>query len=446
MTIELLDTETDVEPDQEPDQVSTNDQMGAYTEAATSGLYAKQSGLVGKYDNVRRLWEDEITRLFLRPHLERLIERKRSRMQRVRIMDLGCGSADGYELLAGVRQRDADLRGFEVALLASSMLGCYKGLELNEELIAQAQSIYGQNSKLVFEQADFSHGLPLAENEKPYDLYFTSYGTCSHHNDDETFIRLLAEMASRTEEYCVIVCDWLGRYSYEWQSLWTNDLSQNRNMDYVVSYIYEKEEREQRRDELQHLCLRLISRQEAEGMVAEASQRAGVEIKPLQYFDRSVFTGRHMDTADYNRHAQPLRQAVNSLHEANVRTDPTSLLVDYIPKPGFEFLNDYFEHLQMCWNALVLYVDDLMDVYDVQARKFTCEPPSVPASYPPALREMMDRMRAVVEGVGWLSLGLPRENIIEPQLGYALRHLEMNLQQGLGCAHSLVGVFEVNKP
>ncbi len=426
-------------------QETDNDQMEAYTEAATSGLYAKQSGLVGKYDNVRRLWEDEITRIFLHPHLQRLIERKRSGMQRLRIMDLGCGSADGYELLAGVRHRDADLRDFEVALLTPGTLGSYKGVDLNEELIDQARIIYGHNSKLGFQQADFTQGIPLAEGEKPYDLYFASYGSCSHHNEDETLIRLLTDIASRAEQHCLIVCDWLGRYSYEWQSLWTNDLSQNRNMDYVVSYIYEKEEREQRRDELQHLLLRLVSRQEAEGMVAEASKQAGVEIKPLAYFDRSVFTGRHMDTVDYNPHAQPIRQAVNSLHEANVRTDPSSLLVDYMPKEGFEFINDYFEHLQMCWNTLVLYVDELMQKYDVQDRTFSSEPPPIPASYPPALREMMERMRLVVEGVGWLGLGLPRENIIEPQLGYALRSLEMKLQQGLGCAHGLVGVFEVNK-
>lgn len=426
-------------------QETDNDQMEAYTEAVTSGLYAKQSGLVGKYDNVRRLWEDEITRHFLHPHLKRLIERKQSHMQRIRIMDLGCGSADGYELLAGVRNRDADLQDFEVALLPPNILSVYKGVDLNEDLITQAQGIYGHDSKLVFEQADFTQGLPLAENEKPYDLYFASYGTCSHHNKDETLVRLLADIASRVEKHCLIVCDWLGRYSYAWQSLWTNDLSENRNMDYVVSYIYEKEERERRRDELQHLLLRLVCRREADGIVAEASKRAGVEIKPLEYFDRSVFTGRHMDTGDYNPHAQPIRLAVNSLHEANVRTDPSSLLVDYTPKAGFEFINDYFEHLQMCWNALVLYVDELMRNYDVQKRAFSSEQPPVPASYPPALRETMERMKLVVEGVGWLGLGLPRENIIEPQLGYALRYLEMKLQQGLGCAHGLVGIFEVNK-
>ncbi|MFO7907247.1 MAG: hypothetical protein R6U98_31645 [Pirellulaceae bacterium] len=432
--------------EQEQETQDTNDrQMEAYTEAATSGLYAKQSGLVGKYDNVRRLWEDEITRLWLRPSLQNLIERKRSRMQRVRIMDLGCGSADGYELLTGVRGRDPDLQDVEVNVLTPSILGCYKGVELNEELIAQGRYIYGHNSKLFFEQASFTEGLPLGENEKPYDLYFASYGTCSHHNDDETLIRLLSDIATRAEEHCLIVCDWLGRYSYEWQSLWTNDLEETRNMDYVVSYIYDKEERELRRGELQHLLLRLMSRQEAEGIIAEASKRAGVEIKPLTFFDRSVFTGRHMDTGDYNPHAQPIRQAINSLHEANVRTDPSSLLIDYMPKPGFEFINDYFEQLQMTWNTLVLYVDGLMQSYDIQKKTFSSEPPPIPGSYPPALREMMGRMRLVVEGVGWLGLGLPRENIIEPQLGYALRHLEMKLQQGLGCGHGFVGILEVNK-
>jgi len=422
-----------------------NDQMSAYTEAATSGLYAKQSGLVGKYDNVRRLWEDEITRLFLHPHLHRLIERKRSRMERVRIMDLGCGSADGYELLAGVRHRDADLRGFEVALLTPDLLGSYKGVELNEELVAQAQRIYGQNPKLAFQQADFTQGLPSAEGEKPYDLYFASYGTCSHHNDDETFIRLLADIASRAQEHCLVVCDWLGRYSYEWQTLWTNDLSENRNMDYVVSYIYEKEEREARRDELQHIYLRLMSRQEVDHIVAEASKRAGVEIKPLVFFDRSTFVGRHMDTQEYNPHAQPIRKAVNSLHEANLRTDFSDLIINYVPKPGFDFLNGYFEHLQMCWNALVHHAAWLLEAYDPTQERFARQVSNIPASHPAPLREMMERMSHVVEGAGWLRVGLPRENVIEPQLGYALRHLVTGLQQGQGCAHGLVGIFEIDK-
>ncbi len=420
-------------------------QMAAYSEAVRSGLYAKKSGLVGKYDNVRKVWEDEITRLALRPHLDGLLERCRREMRRIRILDLGCGSADGFELLAGVRDRDADLKQREVDLLTPTVLGCYKGVDLNADLLQQAAEIYGGSPKMIFDQGDFTRGLPMKTDEEPYDLYFTSFGTCSHHNDDETLIRLLVEIAERTETYCIVHCDWLGRYAYEWQTLWSHDPSEIRNMDYVVSYIYEKEEREARRAELQHLTLRLMSRDEADAIVAEASRRSGVRIKPLGYYDRSAFTGRHMDTGDYNPYAQPIRRAVNSLHEVNRRTDLHELLIDYVPKSGFDFLNRHYEHMQSCWNYLVKSVMELLNSYDESSRSFDQPPPEPPAACPEVVREMATRMQRVVEGSGWYRMGLPRENIIEPQLGYSLRHLMSRLQQGCGCGHGFVGIFEVDR-
>jgi SAM-dependent methyltransferase len=425
---------------------NSSEQMEAYSEAVKSGLYAKKTGLVGKYDNVRHCWEEEITKHFLYPHLRKLIKRCQASWQRrIRILDLGCGSADGYELLTSIRHRDSNLQDYEVRLLREETLGFYKGIDLNEDLLQQAREIYSENPKLVFEQKDFTNGFYLSDDEKPYDLYFTSYGTCSHHNEDETLVRLLVDIARLTDDYCLVVCDWLGRYSYEWQTLWTNDLSENRNMDYVVSYIYEAEEREIRRDELQHLFLRLMSRQEAEAIVAEASQQAGIDIKPLNFFDRSIFTGRHMDTAEYNPYAQPIRQAINSLHESGSRTDLSSILVNYIPKPGFEAINDYLEYLQVCWNTLVYYSIRLLETYDEKEQDFAADLSPIPETYPLPLREGMKRMRRVVEGVGWMDTGLPRENVIEPQLGYALRHLVTSLQQGKGCAHGLVGIFEIDK-
>jgi len=42
-------------------------------------------------------------------------------------------------------------------------------------------------------------------------------------------------------------------------------------------------------------------------------------------------------------------------------------------------------------------------------------------------------------------MGDPRANVIEPQLGYALRGLEMELQRGAGNGHGLVGIFTVHK-
>ncbi len=424
---------------------SADEQMGAYTEAVKSGLYAKKSGRVGKYDNVRLYWEDEVTRFALRPHLQKLIDRSQALMRRLRIVDLGCGSADGYELLAGVRQRDADLQQTEVDLLTDEILGVYKGVDLNDDLLEQAREIYGNRPKMIFEQGDFTRELPFDDGERPYDLYFTSFGTFSHHNDDATAVKLLADIAERVEDYCIIVCDWLGRYSYEWQDLWVTDPAELRNMDYVVSYIYEPEEREAKRDQLQHLTLRLMSRREAEDIVGQASEAAGVKINPVGWVDRGIMTGRHVDTGEYNKHARPLRRAVNSLHEINHRTELDDLLFNYVPKAGFPFLNDYFEHLQMCWNTLVQYTKHLLQSYDAQKRTFEPPEPPQPASHPPAVRDMMERMKLVVEANGWLRYGLPRENIIEPQLGYALRYLVHSLQDGQGCAHGLLGIFEVDK-
>lgn len=427
------------------EQLSNDETQQAYSEAVSSGLYAKKSGLNGKYDNVRKYWEDEITRHFLYPHLKKLIESCRARSRRLRIMDLGCGSADGLELLMAIRDKDASLNQDEADLLGPELLGHYKGVDICDDLLDQGAAIYGHNPKINFQNADFTKALPIDKDEEPYDLYFSSYGSTSHHNNINTFKKMLVQIANSTREYSVTVCDWIGRYSYEWQTLWSNDLSKNCNMDYVVSYIYDKQEREQKRDELQHLKLRMMSRQEAEEAIKKASQEAGIEIKPLVFFDRSVFTGRHMDTGDYNTHAQPIRYAVNSLHEQNIRTDLNSLIIDYIPKKGFETFNKYFDYLQCCWNGLVRYTSELIDAYDEKNKRFPEDFDGTHSMYPPALKEMMDRMKMVVEGVGWLGLGLPRENIIEPQLGYALRYLIMNLQQGWGCAHGFSVILEVDK-
>lgn len=417
----------------------------AYTQAVKSGLYEKRSGLIGKYDNVRKYWEDDITRMQLQPHIQKTIDYVREQSRRLRIIDMGCGSADGYELLTGIRSHEADLNEVETRLITSDILGAYCGVDINEDLLAQARTLYGADPKMSFLKGDFTQGLPDDAPHEAYDVYFTSFGTCSHHTRDDTMIDLLADIAQRTSRYAIVVCDWIGRYSYEWQDLWTHDLTDNLTMDYVVSYIYDAEEREEKRDSLHHLILRLMSRDEADHIIHQASRKAGVAIKPCAFFDRSIFTGRHMDTAEYNTHAHPMRAVVNALHESNVRTDLSSLLIDYAPKRHFDALNTYFETLQICWNALVSYTRDLLDAYNDEEQTYDTNNMPSTMSTPDILRHMMARMQRIVQGVGWIDTGLPRENIIEPQLGYALRQLMMTLQQGRGCAHNLVSILEIDK-
>jgi hypothetical protein len=87
---------------------------------------------------------------------------------------------------------------------------------------------------------------------------------------------------------------------------------------------------------------------------------------------------------------------------------------------------------------------NLLGEYDCDEAEF-CSVPEILPFYPTPLKEAMETMRKVVEGVGWLKWGDVRANVIEVVLGFALRKLEMELQPGTGMGHGLVGIFEIRK-
>jgi SAM-dependent methyltransferase len=409
-----------------------------YTEAATSGLYVKKSGLSGKYDNVRRFWEDDVTRLFLRPYLKEKVGEKARRLERLRILDLGCGAGDGYDLLTGITAKDVGIYEYAVTLINQDLLGTYRGIDLNMDLISQAVELYGSNDKVAFTRGDISSGLDI-DNE-PYDLYFSSYGTMSHFSSEQ-LVKLLADIAAHSEDGALVVLDWLGRYSYEWQDLWSLNTDEEDFMDYRISYIYPPEERNS--VDIQSFPLKLLSGKEVTDIVRGAEALSGAEIIVQRLFDRSMFVGRHIDTGEYNRHCTPVREAVNSLLEPNIRTDLTSLIVDYVPRHGFTELNRFFEKYTMSWNTLVKHTIEFLAEYEES------EAPAESAVdiyqfYPESLRKAVETMQKVVSTTGGLP-GDSRANIIEPQLAYALRRLEMELQSGSGTGHGLVGILQVNR-
>ena len=415
----------------------------AYTQAFQTGKYDKATGLLGKYDNVRRFWEDQVTAIFLRPALNDLVARKKKRLERLRILDVGCGSGDGYDLIMGVTTKHPGIHDYIVNAVTDDMLKEYVGIDLNENLIQQALEYYGDKPKLRFETTDISQGMipGILGEEPPFDLYFTSFGTLSHFTSEQC-IKIIADILRHAPDQALFMGDWLGRYTFEWQDLWHHPADSEYFMDYRISYIYPEEERATA--DVAAFPLKLVCRQEIEDIIKKASQQAGVEIKPLVYFDRSIFIGRHLDTGDYNKNCPKLRGPVNALFETYVRTDLENLLVDYVPRTGFEHLNNFFESFFMSSNALVKYTMGLLGDYDCDTGKLECTPDILPY-YPKPLQEAMETMRRVVEAVGWLKWGDVRANLIESVLGFALRKLEMELQPGTGMGHGLVGIFEIRK-
>jgi len=423
--------------------VSPKSKDDAYAQAVSSGRYARETGIHGKYDNVRIYWEDSGTRLYLRSHIDDLVHRRVEALKRIRIYDLGCGSGDGYEMLMMMGRRDPDIAKDKVYIIQPDYLGLYKGLDNNLDLLEQTRQRWRDNTKMKFVHGDFSNGLPPEKEEESFDIYFTSFGALSHLGEDDT-VRLFSDIVRQAETGALIIGDWLGRYSYEWQELWSDDLSSEQWMDYYISYIYPPEARSRRKKKLSPLHLRLLSRDEIQNIVRRVEKETGAVLAVKNIVDRSIFSGRHMDTGDYNRFAAPLRRVCNSLHEDNLRTDLNQLLFDYHPHTDFPFLNHFFEKLQSCWNALIRFTIDLCQRFDPD-QGTVVNPPEIRTTYPEPLKKAMLDMKRVVEGAGWFQMGDPRANVIEPQLGYALRGLEMNMQEGMGTGHGLVGIFEVKK-
>jgi SAM-dependent methyltransferase len=413
----------------------------AYNEAINTGQYKKEVGLIRKYDNVRIYWEDEITRAFLRPYLDKLIVKKEEDLERLRILDLGCGGGDGFELLKGIRRKDNNLTTQEIHAINQEDLGLYLGLDNNAELVGQAREIHSENPKLEFLKGDFLELSRILNGYESFDLFFSSYGTMSHCSDDQ-FVELMRQIMEVCGDYAIVVCDWLGRHAYAWQDIWKNDYTESQHIDYRISYIYPDEVRGDL--ELEAFPLRLISSEEVLRLIDRVASSGKKKVNLLKMADRSIFVSRHMDTRDYNKRCQPIRRRVNSLHEDFMRTPLEQLIIDYYPKPGFPMINSYLEKLQQCWNTLVKYAMFLLDTYDCERERFR-EDRKISGDYPQSLAKGMREMKRVIQGTGWIQTGDVRANIIEPQLGYALRQLEIEMQQGLGVGHGLIAILEIHK-
>ncbi len=406
-------------------------EVDAYNEALKSGQYQKPGGLMGKYDNVRRFWEDEQLGLYLKPYLARLIARRKEHGEGLHVLDLGCGSGDGFEFITSINDSKDSVSEHNIKLVEPDVLKLYRGIDINEGLLEQARATYRNAENMDFVLSDFNELDHAAE--ETYDLYLANYGTLSHNTDEQT-VNLLASIARQSKNGAIIAIDWLGRYSYEWQTLWTDNLEDNQWMDYAISYIYADGDREEQ--ELTYFPLRIMGRREVQNIYQQARKKADGAIVLRKLADRSSFVGRHMDTAQYNPHCQPLRGLVNLLFEPNLSSNLDDLLVHYAPREGFTEVNAYHQNLTAWWNYLITYTRAILE---------QSTPPEAPLAISGTARKVLSTMNKVVKAAAGTRVGTPRTSLVEPQLGYCLRELEMGLQAGLGCGHGLVAIFEIVK-
>ena len=408
-----------------------------YSDTVARGLYDRSVGRIrGKHDNVRTFWEDRITRLTVRPFAVESDRCVRLQGRKARVLDLGCGAGQGYELLTRIDERGLNVDDAQRFVLPAERVGLFLGIDLSLAMIDQGRRNYAGHPGVRFEQGDLREGLVAVALELPFDIYTSSYGSLSH-LDAAELTNCLEEIVRHAESGAIVVFDLMGRYSPEWPGYWHETHGSSKMYPYSMSYLYEDTERQ--RDDTERFPLRFWTGKEIGELCVEVTAATGVIVEPASIVDRSIFIGRHVDTQEFGCRLPRLRALVNSLYEQDLRTPLEELRVKFELISPNEAVTRFFRRLTESWNCIVDFT-----IERLRSGRIDLVALAGWSEFPAALQVALMTMDRVVESASTINVGDTRANIVEPQLAYVLQRLEHTLQEGLGCGHGLVAVLRVD--
>lgn len=405
-----------------------------YETAVRSGFYGiDRSGLVGKKDNVRKFWEDMSIKL----HLQPIVGQIRREKGRLRVVDLGSGSGEGFELLTHLPPH-ADLSDAgDEFLLSVDDFESYVGLDLSPGMVLQGRENYRNLPIVEFREADLSKGFPLT-NEAPFDLYFSSYGSQSH-LDRAQLKTLIADIALHVADRGYMVFDLLGRLSPEWPRYWSKTCE--KFLPYNMAYLLPAEDRVDTK--IEWFKNSFWSADELVALCAEVAGETGRRIEIVTIKDRSIFVGRHIETGLFGGKAQPLRHQVNRLLDHGYRGQIDALRVDVgavlAGTENHPKLRRRLESYGTLWNTVIDALEALMTKDDPGFRRLL-------ETADPTIAEDLKMLAWLCRNRNRFTVADFWASVIGPQVAVVLRSIEMGLDDAVGCGHGLFAVARISDP
>jgi SAM-dependent methyltransferase len=397
--------------------------------AAQQGFYGlERGGLIGKKDYVRKYWEDITIKLAVRSSIEKLLTTRNE----IRIIDFGCGSGEGFELLTHVPVSKPLSSGQKCFVLSPDQIS-YTGVDVSESMIQQGRKNYENRNNVRFEQADLNKGFPLM-NEQPFDIYFSSYSSLSHLTPDN--LQLLVEKISEhAKPGAFIVFDLLGKYSLEWPKYWNESRS---ILPYNMAYLIPSEFRSKEPLHWYDVCYWTPSM--LFQMLENAAKNTGTCLQIVQCTDRSIFVGRHMETGLFGAPCLNYRFQVNRFFDRDYRGELQNLIINLDWCAELEKthpivwarLHEYKDK----WNCVINLIEALLHGKDRTVSQLIETTP----------QDMSSELKFLT----WLYRNAQRFPVVDfwasvmgPQIAVILRNMETALGPAMGCGHGLLCVVEV---
>jgi SAM-dependent methyltransferase len=405
-----------------------------YEAASAMGYYGTdEGGLTGIKDNVRKFWED----IFVKKVCSAFIEKMLTRGRGIRILDIGAGAGEGYDLLTHIPPQNpisTDNRHF---LLEEHEIEKYLGVDISQPLISKGRKRFRKKPNVSFEYGEFEIGLPsFVLQEKAFDLYVSFYSSLSHLEPD-VIEKLFEQIFKHAKNGSFLVLDLPGKFSPAWPKYWAED---KLMLPYTMAY-YLPQQTERKKIEWFNVCFWTFD--ELRKRLKNASRSTGVSMGKSYFLDRSIFIGRHMDTGLLSTKALPLRYQVNRLLDQGFRADISQLKADLSHLEEYKDINpkvwERITDYQRQWNRIVYMLEALNVKDDVKVKSFIENTD---------IELMSDELKFIT----WLFRNADRfpvvdfwASIIGPQVGVILRNIEMSYSEGLSCGHGLVCAVEILK-
>jgi SAM-dependent methyltransferase len=405
-----------------------------YEIAVEHGFYGlEKSGLFGKKDNVRKYWEDISIKLSVRPAVEALLSHK----NQIRVVDLGCGSGEGYELLTHIPPSNPVQSVSEEFLLSEKQIACYQGIDISPAMVDQGKRNYAERPNIHFFEADLSKGFPLMD-DLPYDIYFSSYCSLSHLTCEE--LRKLTETVCRhITDTGYLVFDLHGRYSPEWPRHWDADC--RKKLPYTMAYLFPPEKQDP--EKIDWFNVAYWSPDELQEVITTASVSSGRNVEIMAMRDRSIFVGRHMETRLFKDERHTLRYQVNRLFDRDYRGDTDELSVDlsYLgaKKSSHPRIMERLDAYARSWEIVIATVRALKTGDNEEVKRL--------------IESSEESLVEDLKMLAWIYRNAERfpvtdfwASVMGPQVACVLRNLELSLSPALGCGHSLFCLVKISQP